>query len=69
MSTREIAKIANLEKVVCFRGSEFDVLDRFYKAASKYKAEYIIRATADNPLVDIDEARRLLIELELHLKI
>ena len=35
-----------------FRGSEDDVLDRFYKAAKKFKAENIIRITGDCPFVD-----------------
>ena len=60
----EIVNISNLEKVDCYRGSETDVLDRYYKTAIKFKAKYIIRATADNPLVDIDEAGRLIYELK-----
>jgi glutamate-1-semialdehyde aminotransferase/spore coat polysaccharide biosynthesis protein SpsF (cytidylyltransferase family) len=35
-----------------FAGSEEDVLDRFYKAAKKYKEENIARITADCPLID-----------------
>jgi glutamate-1-semialdehyde 2,1-aminomutase len=35
-----------------FVGSEADVLDRFYKAAKKYKGENIVRITADCPLSD-----------------
>jgi len=40
-------------KVSCFCGSENDVVDRFYKAANKYKAKIIVRVTADCPLVDV----------------
>jgi len=35
-----------------FCGSDNDVVDRFYKAANKYKAKVIVRITADCPLVD-----------------
>lgn len=35
-----------------FRGSEKNVLDRFYGAASSFKSDYIIRITADCPLID-----------------
>lgn len=38
--------------VEIFRGSEDNVLERFYLAAKQYKADYIIRMTGDNPLVD-----------------
>jgi len=35
-----------------FAGSLNDVLDRFYNAAKKYKADTIVRITADCPVID-----------------
>jgi glutamate-1-semialdehyde 2,1-aminomutase len=37
-----------------YLGKEDDVLDRFYKAASLYNADIIVRITGDCPLVDPD---------------
>ena len=52
-SDKAIVDICNKLRVSYFKGSEYDVLDRFYKAAKKYK-EYnnIVRITADCPLID-----------------
>lgn len=35
-----------------FRGDEDDVLDRFYRTLEKFPATTVVRATADNPLLD-----------------
>jgi spore coat polysaccharide biosynthesis protein SpsF len=41
------------------RGPEQDVLTRFYEAAEKFQPDIIIRATADNPLIEIDSIDRI----------
>ncbi len=49
--------VTNLS-IPVFRGSEANVLDRFYQAAKTVQAEHILRITADCPLIDpvlIDE--------------
>ena len=38
--------------VFCYRGSEKDVLDRFYKVSKFFNAKNIVRITADCPLID-----------------
>lgn len=40
--------------VQCSRGSENDVLDRFYQSVSDSKPTWIIRVTSDCPLIDPD---------------
>lgn len=40
------------ESIQCFRGSESDVLDRFYRCAKHYSADIILRITCDCPFID-----------------
>ena len=42
-----------------FRGSENDVLNRFYEASIEYSADLIVRICGDNPLICASELDRL----------
>lgn len=47
-----VATIAEACGASVYRGSEDDVLDRFYQAAQQERADVIIRITADDPFKD-----------------
>jgi len=47
-------------EIPCYRGSEHDVLDRYYQAARVEKAAQIVRITADCPLIDPEVIDRVI---------
>lgn len=47
-----LEKIAQEEKVSCYRGSEDDVLVRLLEAARRFQVDFIVNITADCPLID-----------------
>ena len=51
-SNKELIEYIQKEKYQLFTGSEINVLERYYNTAVKYKADVIVRVTADNPLTD-----------------
>lgn len=58
----EIAAFAEKNDILCFRGSEDDLLERYYKAALYFETDIIVRLTGDCPLIDpqiIDDMVRL----------
>jgi spore coat polysaccharide biosynthesis protein SpsF len=50
----DIEKICDEDAVLSFRGSEYDVLDRFYQCCKKIKPVWVVRVTSDCPLIDPD---------------
>ena len=58
-----VAEAADLKAHV-FRGSDLDVLDRFAHAVRHFELHRVVRATADNPAVDIDAVARTLALLD-----
>jgi len=52
-----------------YRGSELDVLSRFYETAKQFNLDYIVRITADDPFKDpilIDKGIELILENKLN---
>ena len=52
LSDDVIASYCAEKSINCFRGSEDDVLDRYYHVALSYKIDTIVRITGDCPLLD-----------------
>jgi len=48
----EIANLCELNGWIYSRGSEFDVLDRYYESAQAQHANVVVRITSDCPLID-----------------
>ena len=46
--------------ISCFRGSEENVLERYYLCAKENNFEHIVRLTGDNPFIDIEELDNLI---------
>lgn len=47
-----LAAVCLEKRYPCYRGSLYDVLDRYYQAARMYAADVVVRITSDCPLID-----------------
>lgn len=59
-----IADLCSEQDIACFRGSELDVLDRYYRAAKAYAADVIVRVTSDCPFVDPNVLDRVILAFD-----
>lgn len=57
-----LADWAEKNNIFYFRGSENDVLDRYYQTAKKAKADVVVRVTGDCPLLDSDVVDKVIQE-------
>ena len=58
-----LCDVATRLGVAVYRGSTDDVLDRMAKAAEAFDLDPVVRATGDNPALDVDAPRRVVATL------
>lgn len=61
-----VAEYCDFSGIPFTRGSQFDVLDRYYQTAKKSEADVVVRITADCPVIDpalIDDVVNTLLEI------
>lgn len=56
----DIVKESGRLKVECYRGSEEDVLSRYYYAAKENNADIVVRVTSDCPLIDSEITEKII---------
>ena len=60
----QIVNFCKKNKIDFFKGSESDVLKRYYDASKKFKIENIVRLTSDCPLIDINTLEKMIKKFE-----
>jgi spore coat polysaccharide biosynthesis protein SpsF len=61
-SDDSIAALCQERDYPCYRGSLYDVLDRYYQAARAFNADVIVRITSDCPLIDPEVVDKTVLE-------
>lgn len=56
-----VEEFCKQQRISCFRGSQNNVLERYYRCAEKYNFTEIVRMTGDNPFPDIEALERLIV--------
>jgi spore coat polysaccharide biosynthesis protein SpsF len=62
-----IVTFCDKHAVACFRGSEKDVLDRYYRVARWHESQAVVRITSDCPMIDpeiVDKTVRAFLEAQ-----
>ena len=57
---KDLSKLLEKLDIEVFKGSENNVLERYYLAAKKYNVKNIIRITSDCPLLDIRLSQKVI---------
>jgi len=57
---KDLSKLLEKLNIEVFKGSENNVLERYYLAAKKYNVKNIIRITSDCPLIDIKLSQKII---------
>jgi spore coat polysaccharide biosynthesis protein SpsF len=57
---KQIDEEARKLNIPCYRGSETDVLQRYYEASQAYNADIIVRVTSDCPLLDSEISNQVI---------
>jgi len=60
----QLEQFCKMHNILCFRGSEQNVLERYYLCAKNNNFEHVVRLTGDNPFIDIEELDNL---IKLHI--
>ena len=58
--------LSKKNRIHCYRGSENNVLERFFKLSSKFQSDFYIRITGDCPFLDIKLIEKLIIKNKIN---
>ena len=61
-----IEQFCQSKKLFCFRGAEFDVLNRFISCAKSFGFTSLIRVCSDNPFLDLKEIDNLIKNIHVY---